>query len=451
MRIKPLIAGAITIAAALSVAACSSPTTTPTSTPPSSAPATSAVPTTSAPAPVTLEMSWWGDDNRAKLFDQVIQLFTAKYPYITVNQKPVGSPDDLFNRLATDFGSGGTTAPDVFALGGAKPQEYGAAGQLLDLATVKDIVQSDKFAAVGLTNGIVDGKLYALPTGSNAIAMFVNTDILAQAKVTMPTGAWKWADLISIANQVGSANLKNAAGQPIYGLDLRVQDIFGTYLGQLSEYGLYTPQGTIGASAADVASWYKIEKQLADGGGLPDPSVVAAGWALTPDQAPFTLGQAAITFGYSNLAGTYGKGGAMVIIAPPTDTDRAGVAVLPSAFWAINAHSAHPTEAAMLVSWFLNEPEAAKLILDTRGVPFNPETAAVVAANVKDPSMKLSDAYVSEVFAKGVVATPQPNGGANMNKYTQDGESSVLFGRATPEEAAATFLAALQKDLDAAK
>src|SRR3546814_4891066 len=31
---------------------------------------------------VTLEMSWWGDDNRAALFAEVIDMFEAEYPNI---------------------------------------------------------------------------------------------------------------------------------------------------------------------------------------------------------------------------------------------------------------------------------------------------------------------------------------------------------------------------------
>jgi len=439
MRIKKIMTGAVVVAAALVLAGCGTPTTTP-STPTSSAP----------PEPVKLEMSWWGDAKRAALFDQVLTLFESKYPNITVQRTPVGSPDDLFNRLATDFASGGTTAPDVFALGGAKPQEYGAAGQLLDLASVKDIVQSDKYPQMSLTNGIVGGKLYALPTGGNATAMYVNTDILAKAGVTAPTGKWSWTDLVTIANKVGSAKLTTADGKPIYGLDLRVQDILGTYCGQLSEYGMYTPDGKLGITAADIASWYKIELQLRDGGGLPDPTVVTSNWNLTPDQTPYALGQAAITFGYSNLIATYAKGGTTVIQAPPTNTARSGVALLPSAFWAINANTKHPTEAAQLVNWFLNEPDAAKLILDTRGVQFNPDIATVVAQNVTGDSAK-ADAYVASVLASGKVAPPQPNGGANMNQYSQDKESDVLFGKSTPEVAAQQWVDQLSADLVAAK
>ena len=73
---------------------------------------------------ITLEISWWGDDDRAALFDEVIGNFMAEYPNITVEQTPVGSPDDLFNRLATDFGGGGTTARPG-GLGGAPGPGHG--------------------------------------------------------------------------------------------------------------------------------------------------------------------------------------------------------------------------------------------------------------------------------------------------------------------------------------
>lgn len=395
---------------------------------------------------ITLEISWWGDDNRAALFGEVIDLFEAEHPNITVKESPVGSPDDLFNRLATDFGGGGTTAPDLFALGGAKPQEYGEAGALLDLAEVADIVQSDKYPEIGTASAIVDDKLYGLPTGGNATAAFINTDILAQAGVEVPTEGWTWDDLIEIANTVGSAGLTNAQGQPIYGLDLRIGDIIGTYAGQQTEYGLYDWDGELAVDADVIASWYEKELELQEGGGLPDPTIVTAGWTLPPDQQPYTLGQAAITFGYSNLISAYATAGNTIILPPPTDTDTNGVALLPSAYWAINAATEHPEAAAMLMDWFLNEPAAVELIKDTRGVPFNPDSAAIVTPLLEGGSKEAAE-YVEAVLESGTVAPPQPNGGANMNKYSQDGEAEVLFGRMTPEEAAQQWVDNLSADL----
>ena len=395
---------------------------------------------------ITLEMSWWGDDNRAALFDEVITAFEAEYPNVTVTQTPVGSPDDLFNRLATDFGGGGDTAPDVFALGGAKPQEYGSVGALYDMTELEEYLNVADYPESSLTSSTVDGVVYGLPTGGNATAAFVNVDILDQAGVEVPENGWTWDDLIEIAGAIGDAGLTNAAGQRVYGVDMRSADIVGTFAAQETEYGLYTPEGELGVEADTIAKFYEIEQRLLEAGGLPDPSIITASTALPPDQQLYTLGQAAITFGYSNLIGTYSGAGETVVLTPPSDIDKTGVALLPSAFWAINAATEYPAAAALLVNWFLTEPSALELIKDTRGIPFNPASAEVVAPLLEGPSATAAE-YVRSVLDSGEVAPPQPNGGANMNKYTQDGEAEVLFGRQTPDQAAQAWIDKLSADL----
>lgn len=392
---------------------------------------------------VQLEMSWWGDDARAALFGEVIDAFQVAHPNITVKRTPVGAPDDLFNRLATDFAAGADTAPDVFALGGAKPQEYGSLGALLDLSTVSEYVDYGNFPDFSLTNAMYDEKLYGLPTGGNATAAYINTDIFEQAGVAVPEEGWTWADLIDAANAIGSAKLTNESGKSIMGIDLRIQDIIGTYAGQVAEVGMYDWDGKVGVSAEDMTGWYEIEQQLADGGGLPDPSIVTANWQLPPDQQPFTLGQAAVTFGYSNLMSAYAGAGAVTMMLPPSDTDNSGVALLPSAFWSVNAATKHPEASALLVDWFLNEPSAAELILDTRGVPFTPEALAAVSPKL-DEAGQIAAEYVNVVLEKGVVAPPQPNGSSIMNELSQRMESDLLFGSKTPAEAGQRWVADLE-------
>jgi multiple sugar transport system substrate-binding protein len=461
--------GAVMIAT-LALAACSSsngggttsPTPAPaTTTPATTAPApppTSAEPTTPAAwdpnaEDVNLEIAWWGNDARATLFGQVIDAFTAKYPKIHVTGTPYGSPDDLFNRLATDFGGGGATAPDVFALGGAKPQEYGANGLLLQLDAgddVSSIANSSMYPDFSLTNAIVDKKLYGLPTGGNATAAFLNTKLFAAAGEPLPADNWTWADMIKAANNIGAKKLTADDGKPVMGVDMRIQDILGTYVGQETQYGMYDWDGNVAVGSDVIAKWYQNELDLQSGGGLPDASVVTANWNLPSDQQPYSLGEAAITFGYSNLVnGPYGLDGATKIMKPPTDTQQSGVALLPSAFWSINAATKAPQAAALLMNWFLS-PDAASLIQDTRGVPFRADTAAAVVPTLTGGA-KDAAAYVQSVLDSGTVAPPQPNGGANMNQYSQNHESDVLFGKATAQQAADSWVSDLTADIKAAK
>lgn len=384
---------------------------------------------------IELTIAWWGNDERAAIMAEAIDLFEEEYPNITVVEQPVGAPEDLFNRLATDFASG--TAPDVFALGGAKPQEYGAAGTLLDLSTVEDYVDTTKYEDFTVTNATVDETLYGLPTGGNAIGVLVNPDIFEQAGVELPTGDWTWDEFGGIA-----AELSEKAPEGVVGLDLRLQDVLGTYASQYTETGIYDWDGELAVDNDVIESWYEREVEWQESGALPDPSVVVEHWNVTPDQTLFGTGRAGISFAYSNQIGAYeaGLGGTEVqILTPPTDTDSSGVAALPSQFWSIAAETEHPEASAMLVDWLLNQEEPAKLILANRGLPFNPDTLAVVEPLLSPADAKAAE-YMQTVLEVGVVAPPQPAGGAILNELSQRIESEILFGRQSVEDGSQQWL-----------
>ncbi|WP_194410361.1 ABC transporter substrate-binding protein [Microbacterium cremeum] len=391
---------------------------------------------------IELHIAWWGNDERAAIMAEAIDLFEEEYPNITVVEEPVGAPDDLFNRLATDFASG--TAPDVFALGGAKPQEYGDAGTLLDLATVSEYLPTDAYADFTLTSATVDDTLYGLPTGGNAIGVLVNPAVFEQAGVDLPDASWTWEDFVEIANEI-SAN----AGDGIVGLDLRVQDILGTYVAQYTDTGIYDWDGDLAVDADTIQQWYEMEQELVADGGLPDPSVIVEHWNVTPDLTLFGTGKAGMTFSYSNQIGAYeaGTGTEVEILTPPTSTDLSGVAVLPSQFWSIAAETEHPEAAALLVDWLLNQPEAAEIILANRGLPFNPATLEVVEPLLAPADAKAAE-YLQRVLEVGVVAPPQPAGGAILNELSQRIESDILFGSTSAADGAQQWVDELSASLE---
>ena len=390
---------------------------------------------------IELQIAWWGNDERSAIMAEAIDLFEAEYPNITVIEQPVGAPDDLFNRLATDFASG--TAPDVFALGGAKPQEYGAAGALLDLSTVSEQLPTDAYPEFTLTSAMVDDTLYGLPTGGNAIGVLVNPQLFEAAGVELPDETWTWEDFVEIANEISAS-----APDGVVGLDLRVQDVLGTYAAQYSETGIYDWDGELSVDADTIQQWFEMEQELVEGGGLPDPSVIVEHWNVTPDLTLFGTGKAAMSFAYSNQVGAYqtGTGAEVQLLTPPTSTGVSGVAVLPSQFWAIASESKHPEAAALLVDWLLNQPEPAELILANRGLPFNPDTLAVVEPLLA-PADALSAEYVGTILEVGVEAPPQPAGGAMLNELSQRIESDILFGNTSPEDGARQWVEELSAAL----
>ncbi|NDK30290.1 ABC transporter substrate-binding protein [Nesterenkonia haasae] len=391
---------------------------------------------------IELTVAWWGNDERAQLTSEVFDIFEERHPNITIQSQPTGDPEDLFDRLSTDFAAGGGT--DLFTLGGAMPQEYGGAGMLLDLEEVSEHVDLDPYEDFMVTNAVVDDTLYGLPTGGNAIGLLINETIFEEAGVEVPDEDWGWDEFVEAAGEI-SANHDDALG-----LDLRIQDIISTYTAQLNDLGLYNWDGELAVTEEELASWYELELDLVENDGVPDPSVVVEYHNVTPDQSLFGTRQAAMVFSYSNQMTPYTQAlgdDEVSMRLPPTETDNPGVAVLPSQFWSINANTEEPQAAAMLLDFILNDEEAAEILQDDRGLPFNPEMLEVVEP-LLDPINSEAAAYIQEVLEQGVVAPPQPAGGAEMNALSQRIESDILFGNSTVDEGVQEWMDYMENALE---
>ncbi len=110
---------AIGSASAAALAACGSPAASQTGT---------------AENPVTINYTWWGNDDRAERTRKAIALFEGKNPDIKVN----GNFTDFagyWQKRATEAAGGGL--PDVMQWDLSYLRDYGQRNQLLDLGTVK--------------------------------------------------------------------------------------------------------------------------------------------------------------------------------------------------------------------------------------------------------------------------------------------------------------------------
>ncbi|WP_344040163.1 extracellular solute-binding protein [Nesterenkonia flava] len=215
--------------------------------------------------------------------------------------------------------------------------------------------------------------------------------------------------------------------------------------------GLYDWDGQLAVTEEELEQWYQLEVDMVESGALPNPSVIVEHHNVTPDQTLFGTGQAAMSFGYSNQLTPYTAAlgdDEVSMVLPPTETDNPGVAVLPSQFWAINAGSSEPQAAAMLMDFILNDERAAEILKDDRGLPFNAEMLEVVEP-LLDPVNAEAAAYIQSVLEQGVVAPPQPAGGAEMNSLSQRIESDILFNRQSVEDGVAEWLSYMESALQA--
>lgn len=170
---------------------------------PSAAPAPAAADgAADAGAPVDLQLTIWGSDLDAQVYQQRLDLFTAENPDIKVEL--VYIPSDYSQKVQTMIAGG--TGPDILQVA-EEVHAYSSKGQIIPL---NDFVAADNIdlqARYGETGGLtsaysMDGNLYAMPDRGGALILYYNKDMFDQAGVAYPTKDWTWADFLDAAQKL---------------------------------------------------------------------------------------------------------------------------------------------------------------------------------------------------------------------------------------------------------
>ena len=117
-------------------------------------------------------------------------------------------------------------------------------------------------------------------------------------------------------------------------------------------------------------------------------------------------------------------------------------------FWSVSGRSKHPAEAALFADFLLNTTEAGDVLQTDRGVPSNGTVRAAVVGKLAENDKAAAD-YVSALQV-GTAPRVTPNGASSVEAILKRHTEEVLFERQTPQKAAESFIAELQKEIDAA-
>lgn len=310
---------------------------------------------------VTLDFAFWGNDDRASRYDQLIEKFTEEHPNITINSSFTDFAS-YWEKRQTEAASG--SLPDVFQFSDSYLRQYGETGNVLDLDNVKDYIDFSTFEDSLLGTGRLDGTQYSLPTGFSLWANFVNDDLLAQAGVEAPEGGQSYDEfddwLASVTEATGAA--------PFGGTDYtqRIQ-VFELQL-RAEGKNLYTEDGELGFTEKELADFWNSGSDLRDGIAIPQQQLEE----ISPISG-FGSTRTASEMSWSNFLGGYladSGASSISIVAPPTDDPDArdlyrqgGLQI------AISANTEHPEAAAIFLDYIVNSPEAGGIFGTTLGFP----------------------------------------------------------------------------------
>ncbi|MFB7883551.1 ABC transporter substrate-binding protein [Microbacterium sp. NPDC056057] len=380
---------------------------------------------------VTLDFAFWGNDDRATRYNDLIAAFNEEYPNITINTSFTDFPS-FWEKRQTEAAGGGL--PDVFQFSDSYLRQYAESGNLLDLADVSDYIDTTTFEESLLGTGALDGVQYSLPTGYSLWANFVNDDLVAQAGVEAPEGGTSFADF-----DEWMASVTDATGGAVYGGTDYTQRIQVFEL-QLRANGgnLYTDDGELGFTEDDLREFWESGAEIRDGVTVPQQKLEE----LSP-KSGFGAAITASEMSWSNFLGGYladSGASSISLVAPPTAKEgskdlyrQAGLQV------AIAANTEHPEAAALFLDFVVNSPEAGEIFGTTLGFPAS--SSKLEGTTLEGADKQVAD-YIESAADRIGDAPPVPVVGyGSLEQAFWDAGKSIGLGVLSVDDAVTQFFA----------
>lgn len=394
--------------------------------------------------PVTLRVTWWGSDERHQRTQQVIDLFEKKHPNITIKGE-FKEWTNYWDSLATTVAA--NDAPDVIQMDELYLASYAERGALLDLATVGEHLDTSTVEKDVLATGAVEDKQYAVPAGLAAYSIVVNTDLLNQYGIELPDDdTWTWKDLKAVGAEVSKASGGKVTGVQSWGFDTGGLHIWARQAGG----SLFDKDGNVAIKPEVLTDYWTYLAELAKEGVAPSPAVTIERQNAGLDQSGTATNTSAFASWWNtqltSLAPASGQN--LQLLKLPGEANRSGAYHKPSMYWSAFSRSKHPAEAGLFVDFLMNSQQAAEIMLTDRGVPVNEQIRQAIT-----PKLEATDQAAVEYLEEIKIAPPPrltPNGASTIEDIQQRYTEQVLYGQVKPEQAAKSFIAELQSEIDSA-
>jgi len=392
---------------------------------------------------VSISFTFWGNDVRAKLYDEAIAAFEKKYPNIDVKIL-FPAPADYWEKRQIEASGGGL--PDVVTMDLAYLRQYSSSGSLLDLKPyLGSIIQTDAIDSQVLSAGVVDGTTTAIPLSTNSWGMFLNTTLLDELGVDA-FGGGTWDDYYEWMGEVSDA--AEAAGVDVWGGVDPTTRIENFEL-QLRAEGddLFDEDGAPGFDEKRLAEfWNSIADQREAGQVVPQQRIVEV-QPLTAFDSALSASDTTWDNTGAGFLGNLGEGYDIELVAPPLSVDGGKDLYLKaSQMYSIAANSEQPAAAATLIDFLVNSPESGEIFGTNRGLPAS--ATARDAADLDELSQTIAD-YEASISDRLGDAPPVPIAGyGSLHEKFRELAEEIDFGTLTVDQAVDQFFAEMDVVLD---
>ena len=410
--------------------------------------ATLAAPWVQAAPPAVLRFSWWGGAGRHAATLKAIAAFEQKNPGLKVKAEYMGFQGYL-ERLTTQIA--GDSEPDVMQINWAWMAMFSKRGNgLTNLDPYKGLLALDQFTAEDLATGRVAGKLNALPVSYTARVLLWNQATFQRAGLPVPR---TWDELFN-----SGAVFKARLGDKFYPLDGELYDLM-----LLSQAYVHQKHGTpyldptpgvhrVAMSVDAAREWVATYRRLVDGHtGTPLPLRASLGGAEKPteQQQDWVLGQWAGNYTWDSAiqlrAATLKPPQSLVLGDFPQlpNAKNSGMFGRPTLMYAVGRNCRQPELATRFINHLLTDPEAARLLGRTRGVPAAREPLQALLNSQQVPALELqAHQMIQKQKSAGRIDLPAPLfEHARLHKFMREVFETVAYKKSNDADAAVRLVA----------
>ncbi|MGO2199832.1 MAG: ABC transporter substrate-binding protein [Pseudolactococcus laudensis] len=372
---------------------------------------------------VQISFSWWGNDDRHKATQDMINGFEKEHKDIKVKGGPSGFGD--LDQVFTTRYAGNTFADVTTLLYNWVPQ-FGQNGGFYDLSTIKslDLSTYDKDF---LKFGQVDGKQVAVPYGQNTLVMYVNKTAYERNDIDVAS-LKTWDDYAAAAKKLPEGSFMIAS--PTWRFPVT------NWLQQKTGKAEFDEKGDLNWSEQDYLdgmTWYKemadahvfvSRKDYLENVGTEPVSLATNKKWLDGEYGGGIGWNAGITSDYESLKEV---GDELVIVDYPIAKGGKKVNLLskPSLLFGVKKNEKNPEQVGTFLNDFLNGEEANKTLGLSRGIPASSKAVDVLTKDGKLTGF-MKDGFDYAQDAVKINETPFYEDGTLTTIYTTEIEAVEL-------------------------
>ncbi|WP_165971933.1 ABC transporter substrate-binding protein [Paenibacillus piri] len=376
--------------------------------------------------PVTLRIMWGGSQERHDNTLKVLELYSSTHPNVKF-QPEYAAVQGYFDKLVTL--SAANNLPDIVHMDLAIMDQYVKRGQLMEITgyNLSQYLDSKTEEAIKF-----NGKLFGIPTSLNGGGLIYNKADVATFGIKAPHANWTWDEFWQFAEEARQKLPKDRYG---------VQDssrgwfAFQGYQMSKGKGPVFPGDGTVHIDKGLWKEWQERYEKYRKNGIVPPADKTVAFKDGDPQLDPIASGAVLVSGATVASAGLVENlmPGKIGVVNGPINSEGSDW-IQPTLFWSVAQNSKNKEEALKFAKWFLEDPEATKIMKTSRGIPLNQEGWKSIEPTL-EAGQRLGKELLDIGKSKGQKFYPLPAGGADFDKTYQSEMESAMFGKQSLDQA----------------